>query len=124
MSPLKFGLSELRLYGGQLSLQDRDKEVPASARRLQETRVDALALTLHQIKHVFDQPPRREHLSVVCNAPLGLDQIHSDGLLSRPAALCGGDDLLVHRIGHTAHRITYCVCESKMPRPSRRAIRC
>jgi len=24
-----------------------------------------------------------------------------------------GDDLLVHRIGHTHHRIAYCVCESK-----------
>src|SRR5260370_41880968 len=39
MSLLKVGLAELRLYGGQFALQDRDKEVPASASRLQETRV-------------------------------------------------------------------------------------
>src|ERR1039458_3254945 len=76
VSPIKVGLSELSLYGGQLSLQDRDKEIPASARSLQETRVNALGLALHQVKHVFDQPMRREHLSVVCNAPFGLDQIH------------------------------------------------
>jgi hypothetical protein len=31
MLPLKFGLSELRLYGGQLALQDRDEEIPAAA---------------------------------------------------------------------------------------------
>ena len=34
MPPLKFGFSELRLYGGQLALKDRDQEVPASASRL------------------------------------------------------------------------------------------
>src|SRR6266496_2266344 len=34
VSPLKVGLAELRLYGGELALQDRDKEIPASASRL------------------------------------------------------------------------------------------
>ncbi len=76
MSPLKVGLAELRLYGGQFALQDRNKEVPTSASRLQKTRVNALGLALHQVKHVFDQPLRRKYLPVVCNALLGLDQIH------------------------------------------------
>ena len=57
-------------------LQYRDEEVPTSASRLQETRVDALALALYQVKHLFDQPRRRKHFPVVCNAPLGFDQIH------------------------------------------------
>jgi len=74
--PLKVGLAELGLYGSQFALQDGNKKIPASARRLQETRVYALGLALHQVKHVFDQPLRREHLAVVCNAPFGLDQIH------------------------------------------------
>ena len=76
MSPLKFCFSELRLYGGQLALQDGNKKISASARSLQETRVNALRLSLHQIKHVFDQPGRRKHFPVVCNAPFGLDQVH------------------------------------------------
>ena len=76
MPPLKVGLAELGLYGGQFALQDGDKKIPASASRLQETRVNALGLALHQVKHVFDQPLRRKHLPVVCNAPFGLDQIH------------------------------------------------
>jgi hypothetical protein len=76
LSPLELGFSKLYLYGGQFTLQDWDKEIPASARRLQETRVNALGLALYQVKHLFDQPLRRKHLSVVCNAPFGLDQIH------------------------------------------------
>jgi len=43
---------------------------------LQETRVNALGFALHQVKHFFDQPLRRKHLSVVCNALFGFDQIH------------------------------------------------
>ena len=76
VSPLKVGLAELGLYGGQFALQDRDKEIPTSASRLQEPRVNALGLTLDEVKHLFDQPPRRKHLPVVGNAPFGLDQIH------------------------------------------------
>jgi hypothetical protein len=76
MSPLKFVPAELGLYGGQFTLQDRDKEISTSTRRLQETRINALGLTLHQIKHFFDQPRSRKHLSVVCNAFPGFDQIH------------------------------------------------
>ena len=76
MPPLKIGLAELGLYGGQFALQDGDKEISASARRLQETRVNALGLAFDEVEHFFDQPPRRKHLSVVCNAPLGLDQVH------------------------------------------------
>ncbi len=77
MSPFKVGLAELGLNGGQLAPQDGDQKIPATARGLQETGVNALGLAFHQIKHVFDQPLRREHLSVVGNAPFGLDQTHT-----------------------------------------------
>src|SRR6185312_4731614 len=73
---LKKGLAELRLHGGQFALEDRNKEISASARRLKETRVDALALALHQVKHLFDQPRRRKHFPVIGNASLGFDQTH------------------------------------------------
>src|ERR1035437_9832770 len=76
MSPLKVGFAELDLYGGQFALQDRDEEVPTSESRLQKTRVNALRLALHEVKHRFNQPLRREYLSVVCYAFFGLDQIH------------------------------------------------
>jgi len=57
-------------------LQDGNKKIPASARSLQETRVNALSLALHQVKHVFDQPLRCKDLRVVRNALFGFDQIH------------------------------------------------
>ena len=74
--PLKVGLAELRLNGGQLALQDWDKKISAPACRLQKTGVNALGLALHEVEHLFDQPPRREHLPVVGNALLGFDQAH------------------------------------------------
>src|SRR5437588_1244915 len=89
MSLLKVGFSKLRLYGGQFALQDRYEEVPTSESGLQKTRVNALAFAFDEVEHLLDQPPRRKHLPVIGNARLGLDQIHSDGLVSRPAA-CGG----------------------------------
>jgi len=76
VSPLKVGLAELGLYGGQFALQDGNKKIPASARSLQETRVNALSLAPHQVKHVFDQPLRCKDLRVVRNALFGFDQIH------------------------------------------------
>jgi hypothetical protein len=39
---------------GRFALQDWDEEVPTSASRLQETRVDALGLALDQVKHLLD----------------------------------------------------------------------
>jgi len=85
MSPLKVGLAEFGLYGSQLSLQDRDKEVPAPKSGLQKTRVNALAFAFDEVEHLLDQPLRREHLSVVGNALFGLDQTHSHGLPFRLA---------------------------------------
>src|SRR5262245_61833702 len=76
MSFLKIGLAELRLYSGQFTLQDGDKKISAPARWLQEARINALGLALHEVKHLFDQPRRRKNLPVVYNAPLGFDQIH------------------------------------------------
>src|ERR1022692_4405339 len=76
MPPLKVGRAVLRLHGGQLALQDGDKKISASTSRLQQPRVDAPGLTFDEVEHFFDQPPRRKHLPVVCNAPLGLDEIH------------------------------------------------
>ena len=86
---LKVRLAKLGLYGSKFALQDGNKKISASARRLQETRINALCFTLDQVEHIFDQPLRCEHLTVVCNAFFGLDQIHNDVFLSRPAA-CGG----------------------------------
>src|SRR5580658_4961467 len=48
---IKVGLSELSLYGGQLSLEDRNKEVSTSESRLQKTRVDALAFAFDKVEH-------------------------------------------------------------------------
>jgi hypothetical protein len=116
MPPLKVGLAELGFYGGQLALEDRDKEVPTSASRLQKTRVNALGLALHQVKHVLDQPPRRKHLPVIGNAPFGFDQIHrlwlaiSTSSLWRTATISLADHIL-----HIHHRIAdappECACE-------------
>jgi hypothetical protein len=61
--------------GSQFAPQDGDEEVPASTGGFEETGVDALAFTLDEIENVFDQPVGRERYSMVCNAPLGLDQI-------------------------------------------------
>jgi hypothetical protein len=54
MTSLKLEFAELHLYGGQFTLQDGNKKVPASAGRLQKTRVNALSLAVHQVKHFFD----------------------------------------------------------------------
>lgn len=76
MSPLKVGPAEARLDRGKFTLQYRDKEIPTSASRFQKPRVNALRFPLDEVKHLLNQPPGRENLSVVCNALLGLDQIH------------------------------------------------
>jgi hypothetical protein len=47
-----------------------DKKIPASTSGLQEPRVNSLGLTFDEVEHFFNQPPRRKHLPVVCNAPL------------------------------------------------------
>jgi hypothetical protein len=54
MALLKVGLAELDLHGGQFAPQDGNKKVPASARGLQEPRINTLGLALHQVEHVFD----------------------------------------------------------------------
>ena len=80
--PLEVGLAELEFDGGELALQDRDEEVAAPARRLQEAGVDALGLALHEVEHRLDQPRRSEHLPVVGDAFLGFDQAHRAKVLA------------------------------------------
>ena len=59
------GLTEFDFDGSELTLQDPDKEVPASACRLQEAGVNALCLSFDEVKHRLDHPRRSENLSVV-----------------------------------------------------------
>ena len=65
---LEIGLPELEFDGGELALQNLHEEVAAPARRLQEARVDALGLVLHEVEHRLDHPRRSEHLPVVGDA--------------------------------------------------------
>jgi len=76
VAALKVGFAVSGLDGGQFAAQDGDEEVSASAGGLKETGVDALGLALDEVEHVFDEPVRGEDLSVVCDAPFGLDEAH------------------------------------------------
>ena len=51
----EIGLAEFQLYGGELALQDRHKEIAASASRFEKPRVDPLCFTTHEIEHLFDE---------------------------------------------------------------------
>jgi len=76
MPLFKAGLPELEFDGGELAPQHLDEEVPAPAGRLQEAGVNPLALSFDEIEHRLDHPRGGEHLPVVSNALLGLDQVH------------------------------------------------
>ena len=69
-------LTELRLDGGELALQNPYKKVAATACWLQKSRINALGFAFDKVKHRLDHPRGREDLAVVGDALFGLDQTH------------------------------------------------
>ena len=76
MPPLKVGPAVFRFDGGELALQDGDKEIPIATSGLQEPGVNAFGLAFDEVEHFFDQPTRRQYLAMVGNAFFGLDEVH------------------------------------------------
>jgi len=77
------GLSKLEFDRSEFAQQDPDEEVPATTRRLQKARVNALGLALDEVEHRLDHPRGGEHLSVVGNTFFGLDQAHGANVIGR-----------------------------------------
>lgn len=72
---LEGGFAEFRLNSGQLALQDRNKEIAATAGGFEKACVDPLHFTFHKAKHFFGQSRWREYLSVICNSLFRFDKV-------------------------------------------------
>jgi len=74
--PLEVRLAVFEFHGGEFSPQNLHEKVTVPARRLEETRVNALRLALHQVEHRLDHPRRREDLPVIGDTLLRFYQGH------------------------------------------------
>ena len=63
-------LAIFQLNCSQLALQDRDEEIAAAACRLQKSGIDPLGLAFDQVKHLLDEPGRREDFAMISDALL------------------------------------------------------
>jgi len=75
--PLKLGLAEFELYGGQFAAAGQEQGNFRFRKQALGNESQCARSHPSRVKHLFDQPPRSKYLPVIGNAPLGLDQAHS-----------------------------------------------
>ena len=66
--PLEVRFAVLEVHGCELASKNLHEEVAAAAGGLQEARIYALCLVLHEVKHGIDHPRGGEDFPVIGNA--------------------------------------------------------